>query len=404
MADGSTADGRMSDGSTADGRTPHGSTADGRTLHGSTADKRMRDGMTLASRYRLLELAGAGGMATVWRAYDKTLQRTVAIKLMSDALACDPTALARFAREARMHAGFSHPNLVRIYDYGVTAVQPYLVLEYITGQTLSAKLEHDRLNVGELHRLADDLLQAIGCVHDHGVLHRDIKPTNVLLDTEGHARLTDFGIAQLDGMTRLTLPGNVVGTLHFLAPELLNGQPYSRQSDLFALGVLLRTAAAAGTHDIALQKLIDWLTAQSPQLRPRDAHAALAALREDARAARRRRSLPLPTRSRRLATGPDTVLLPTHKPSVHVRLRSAAKRKLAAALAVVAAAAAVGATWAITATPPRASTSRRQLPPASTTAHRSSMTSARSARDQLNVRLDQLARSVRRAAAAPRGH
>ena len=182
-------------------------------------------------------------MATVWRAHDQRLQRPVAIKVMSDTLAANAAAVARFAREARTHANIQHPNLVQVYDYSATAPQPYLVMEYIDGATLSQRLDRGGFSPTAIQTLARELLSALACVHDHGVLHRDIKPANILLGDDGRARLTDFGLARLDESTRITQPDEIVGTLRFLAPELLEGRPATRQSDLFALGVLLRTAA-----------------------------------------------------------------------------------------------------------------------------------------------------------------
>ena len=219
-------------------------------------------------------------MATVWRAHDERLQRPVAIKVISDELATNPAAVARFAREARTHAGIQHPNLVQVYDYSVTAVQPYLVMEYISGCTLSARLDHGPFSSAELQALAIELLSAIACVHDHGVLHRDIKTGNVLIDRDGHARLTDFGLARLEDSTQITSTHEVVGTLRFLAPELIEGRPASRQSDLYALGVLLRTVTRNADSPAPLRRLITWLTEPDPAARPSDAQAALATLRK----------------------------------------------------------------------------------------------------------------------------
>ncbi len=242
----------------------------------------LRSGEIVGARYRLEGVAGAGGMATVWRAYDERLQRQVAIKVISDALATNPAAVARFAREARTHARIQHPNLVQVYDYSVTASQPYLVMEYISGCTLSERLDRGGFSDAELHALAVELLSAIACVHSHGVLHRDVKTGNVLIDKDGHARLTDFGLARLEDATQITRPNEVVGTLRFLAPELIDGRPASRQSDLYALGVLLRTAS--GDRDTGpLRKLIAWMTGHDPAARPGDAHAVLAALRSGQR-------------------------------------------------------------------------------------------------------------------------
>ncbi|MDE3132820.1 MAG: serine/threonine protein kinase [Acidobacteriota bacterium] len=272
------------------------------------APRALRSGELVGSRYRLDGVAGTGGMATVWRAYDERLQRPVAIKVISDALTNNPAAVARFAREARTHAGIQHPNLVNVYDYSVTAAQPYLVMEYIGGSTLSERLDRGGFPAAAIQTLAAELLSAIACVHDHGVLHRDIKPANVLLDNDGHVRLTDFGLARLEDSTQITHANEVVGTLRFLAPELIEGQQASKQSDLYALGVLLRTASedadsAAGRERAELAnrdnhqllgrhagqqheepaggrfaRLISWLTAHDPKDRPHDAHAALAAL------------------------------------------------------------------------------------------------------------------------------
>lgn len=232
----------------------------------------------MAARYRLDELAGAGGMSTVWRARDIRLDRQVAIKVMSDSLAADPGCVARFAREVRTHMGISHPNLVTVYDYSVTAVQPYLVMEYITGVALSHRVADAPLDEPLTRRLACELLSALACVHDHGVLHRDIKPANVLLDADGHAHLTDFGLARPADASRLTLQGEVVGTLRFLAPELLDGVDASRQSDLYALGVLLRSVTDGLDPSSALGELVGWLTQADPRGRPSDAQAALTAL------------------------------------------------------------------------------------------------------------------------------
>ena len=329
-------------------------------------------------------------MATVWRARDQTLGRTVAIKVMSDALAANPTAVARFVREAQTHAGISHPNLVQIFDYSTAVRQPYLVLEYVAGRTLSARLKQAPLNADELRRLADDLLSAISCIHNHGVLHRDIKPSNVLIDTDGRARLTDFGVAQLEGGTRLTQPGDVVGTLRYLAPEVLRGAPQSRQSDLFALGVLLQAAAGGSEIDTELRKLIDRLTSPNPDMRPRGAHAALSRLRHE----------------------PATVVL-RQEPTTAVLRRTKARftrgaaaklgRRLAAVTAILAAGAAALTLIIVnqTGAPPRAPASHvtsRHAAVHRATQHQIGTSPSASASARIDAQLNQLARSVRRVA------
>jgi serine/threonine protein kinase len=258
----------------------------------------LQSGGLIGSRYRLEGVAGAGGMATVWRAYDERLQRPVAIKVISDELSTNPAALARFAREARTHARIQHPNLVQVYDYSVTAAQPYLVMEYINGCTLSERLDRG-FTAAALRALALELLSAIACVHNHGVLHRDIKTGNVLIDNDGHARLTDFGLARLEDSTQITRTNEVVGTLRFLAPELIEGKPASRQSDLYALGVLLRTVTRDAEIDPPLPRLITWLTEPDPSARPSDAQAVLTALRQEAPAKRDEPTKPLRITERR---------------------------------------------------------------------------------------------------------
>lgn len=243
----------------------------------------LRTGEVIGLRYRLDDLAGAGGMATVWRAYDQRLQRPVAIKVISDALCTSPAVIARFAREARTHARIQHPNLVQVYDFSVTGDQPYLVMEYVNGCTLSERLDRGGFSPAELQALAVELLSAIACVHNHGILHRDVKPANVLLGADGRARLTDFGLARLEDASQTQRSGEVAGTLRFLAPELIQGNAPSRRSDLYALGVLLRTAGGAGVAGSPLAESIRWLTQHNPAARPGDAHEVLATLRGRAR-------------------------------------------------------------------------------------------------------------------------
>jgi serine/threonine protein kinase len=235
-------------------------------------------GERLGERYRLERLIGSGGMATVWRARDERLHRTVAVKVISDALAADPSWRTRFAREARTAASISHPNLVSIFDFDSGAARPYLVMEHIPGGTLAQRAAQGPLAPSEIERLASELLSAIACVHRAGILHRDIKPANVLLDRDGHARLTDFGIARLEDGTCVTQPGQVLGTLRYLAPELVRGAPPSRAADLFALGVLLRELPVAGELRPESAEALAALSAPEECDRPARAEDVLARL------------------------------------------------------------------------------------------------------------------------------
>jgi len=266
--------------------------------HSARSRRGLTAGEEIGARYRLQEVVGVGGMATVWRARDERLERPVALKVIADALTEDAVAVARFAREARTQVKIRHANIVRVHDYDLAARQPYIVMDYIAGATLSERLDRAPLEPCAIKALARELLAAVAAVHDHGVLHRDIKPANVLFDSDGHARLTDFGLAQLEG--QITHSDEVVGTLRFLAPELLQGSPATRQSDLFGLGVLLRTVAGATELHPAtgltpvpdspqhVADLIEQLTRVSPHDRPRDAHAALAQIDTAAISARTR--------------------------------------------------------------------------------------------------------------------
>lgn len=229
-------------------------------------------GRRLAGRYRLERRLGHGGMAAVWLAVDERLDREVAVKVLSDVIAADPEYLARFRREAHTAASLKHPNLVGVWDYGA-GDRPFLVMEYVAGGDLAARLESGDAPPAE--DLACDLLAALRHMHAEGVLHRDIKPHNVLIGESGVARLTDFGIAQPAGATALTRTGHVIGTESYIAPEVREGAPASERSDLYALGVVLADAAPEGAG-AALRDLADRLRDPDPGARPPSASAALA--------------------------------------------------------------------------------------------------------------------------------
>ncbi|HVS28236.1 MAG TPA: serine/threonine-protein kinase [Solirubrobacteraceae bacterium] len=231
---------------------------------------------TLANgRYRLDARLGAGGMASVWLAHDTTLDRAVAIKLLSDVLCADADYVRRFQREARVAAGLSHPNLVNVFDYGNEGERPYLVMEYIEGGTLADRLrDPDTGAMPEPAELARQLLEALGYIHAAGIVHRDVKPSNVLLDRNGTVRLSDFGIAHPSGATRLTQTGQVLGTPRYIAPEVLAGQPSTPRSDLYSCGVLLQECLASKPVP-GLVELVARLTADDPRRRPASAAEAL---------------------------------------------------------------------------------------------------------------------------------
>jgi serine/threonine protein kinase len=221
-------------------------------------------------RYRLEEVVGRGGMAVVWRASDLQLERDVAIKVISDVLAGDERFLARFEREARLAAGLNHPNLVKLFDYSVEDERPYLVMEYVPGGTLARGTSPE-----DPVQMARDLLDALAHIHAAGILHRDVKPANVLLDASGAPRLTDFGIARSEDQTGLTQTGQVLGTLRYIAPEVAAGEPATLRSDLYSLGVLL-SECAGDPPPAELAPLLPRLAARDPADRPASAADALA--------------------------------------------------------------------------------------------------------------------------------
>src|SRR5215218_10202802 len=230
----------------------------------------------LGERYRLERRIATGGMATVWLARDEDADRDVAMKVLSDVLAEDPSYAARFQREARVAAQVSHPNLVRMFDYSGAAERPYIVMEYIGGGTLADRIRTAAEDV-DPERLARQLLGALEAIHAAGVVHRDVKPSNVLLDTAGDAHLTDFGIAQPEDATQLTSTGQVIGTLKYMAPEVLAGEQATERSDLYALGVVLQEALA-DREAPPIEALIDRLTADDPLERPTSAAQAMTLL------------------------------------------------------------------------------------------------------------------------------
>ena len=197
-------------------------------------------GTTLGGRYRLEAKIGVGGMSTVYRAFDETLQRRVAIKLMNREVASDSDQLERFRREARAVAQLSHPHIVGVIDAGEDDGRPYIVLEFVEGETLKERIRSQgRLPVPEAVAYAIEIARALGAAHARLIVHRDVKPQNVLLDAEGRAKVTDFGIARTLDEQGLTAAGRVLGTTDYVSPEQALGHDVTGQSDIYSLGVVL---------------------------------------------------------------------------------------------------------------------------------------------------------------------
>src|SRR3954469_12119315 len=196
----------------------------------------------LGGRYRLIREIARGGMAAVWEADDLLLDRRVAVKLLHAQFADEPEFLERFRREARAAARLSHPNIVPIYDvgeYGETRT-PYIVMELVDGGNLKDRIRQAApLPDAEIRTIGATLATALEYAHRRGLVHRDIKPQNVLLGEDGRPRLTDFGIAQAMASSGLTRTGIVMGSVQYIAPELVRNRAAVPQSDVYSLGVVL---------------------------------------------------------------------------------------------------------------------------------------------------------------------
>lgn len=228
-------------------------------------------GELLKDRYRLERTLGHGGMAAVWLGHDEVLDRPVAVKVLSDTISSDPGFVARFRREAQTAAGLSHPNVVGVYDFSEEGERPYLVMQFVPGETLSARLQR---GVGvDCDQLARELLEALAHIHRAGILHRDVKPSNIVIEPDGTAKLIDFGIALPRDATALTSTGLILGTERYAAPEVMEGRPATERSDLYSTGLVLRSCE--GHCSRALGSLIEWMTSKEPDARPASARQAL---------------------------------------------------------------------------------------------------------------------------------
>ncbi|MBA2719730.1 MAG: serine/threonine protein kinase, partial [Chloroflexi bacterium] len=225
-------------------------------------------GRVLGGRYRLLEAIGEGGMAVVHRAHDDLLDREVAVKLLRPAFASDPDFVGRFQREARHAASLHDPRIVTIHDLGVDPATEadYIVMQLVDGPDLQTQLARDgRPSLGQALRIGVEAASALQVAHDHGIVHRDVKPGNILIDRHGQVRVADFGIARAAGDGGATTAGVVIGSPQYVSPEQVAGDDVTPASDIYSLGVVV----------------YELLTGRRPFDGPSPAVVALQRLRED---------------------------------------------------------------------------------------------------------------------------
>ncbi|WP_433528729.1 serine/threonine-protein kinase [Micromonospora sp. CA-263727] len=275
--------------------------------------------VVLSRRYRLDERVATGGMGDVWRASDLILGRQVAVKVLLPSLVSDPDFIARFRAEARIMAALRHPGIVQVFDCGEDELPgggraDYLVMEFVTGQPLSKRIEAEgRLDVGETMSVVAQAAQALHAAHLGGIVHRDVKPSNLLVQEDGTVVLVDFGVARSVNVTSITSTNAVPGTALYMAPEQAAGRPVSGATDLYALGAVAYcclTGSPPFTGDNPLQVAVRHLDDAPPELpheipeavralvdralakAPTDRFSSGAAMAEAARAAVSESSLP----------------------------------------------------------------------------------------------------------------
>jgi serine/threonine-protein kinase len=244
-----------------------------------------RERPTLAERYRLVEVIGTGGMSTVYRASDLLLGRIVAVKVMSAAMV-EPGShsVARFRREAHAAASLAHPGVVTVYDFGVDGQDYFIVMEYVKGRSVAAALKAGGPFVpARAVPVAAQVADVLGAAHEAGIVHRDIKPDNVMLPDDGGVKVLDFGIARLQNETALTHTSSLIGTAAYMAPERVLGARADARSDIYSLGCFLYAMLAGEppfTGEVAAAVLNQHAHAGPPQLQKinRDVPPALSAL------------------------------------------------------------------------------------------------------------------------------
>ena len=191
------------------------------------------------SHYKIIEKIGEGGMGEVYLAEDTDLGRKVALKFLSEHLTSDPDIKARFKREAKAAAALNHPNIITIHEVGEFEGKTYIVMEYVEGESLKERLSKQELSLDKTIEMATEVCKGLSEAHQAGIVHRDIKPDNILLDLKGRVKIADFGLAKVKGVSRLTKQESTLGTVNYMSPEQTRNEDVDRRSDIFSFGAVL---------------------------------------------------------------------------------------------------------------------------------------------------------------------
>lgn len=235
----------------------------------------MLEGKRISERYKVLEVIGGGGMSNVYLAHDMILNRDVAIKVLRYDFTNEAELHRRFQREALSATSLTHPNIVNVYDVGDDCDLHYIVMEYVKGKTLKQYIqENSPVSPAKSVQIMKQLTSAIANAHDNGIIHRDIKPQNILVDEHGNIKITDFGIAMTLSATSFTQTNSVLGTVHYLSPEQARGGTATKQSDIYALGIVLYellTGELPFSGESAVSIALKHLQAETPSVRKQNA-------------------------------------------------------------------------------------------------------------------------------------
>ena len=216
---------------------------------------------TMVAHYRIVEKIGAGGMGEVYLAEDTKLNRRIALKFMPSHLASDKDLRIRFTREAQAAAKLDHPNIIPVHEVGEYEGRPYIAMAHIEGRSLRDLIKHGKLSISEAVALTMQICDGLQKAHEAGIVHRDIKPGNIIIDNAGRARILDFGLATVTGDDKLTKTGSTLGTVGYMAPEQISGMNVDKRADIFSLGVILYEMITGrrpftGDNDAAVIKAI----------------------------------------------------------------------------------------------------------------------------------------------------